>query len=129
MTETRSQKVAADVAALLRSRAPLVWVVTREEARVEEYLIQACRSAGYNPMIWDCARGVVDIKGNNRTPNGNPDIGAALGAIEGNIRPGGIANRTAWIMRDLHKWVDGPIGATPCRQLCNLAREIGRAHV
>jgi hypothetical protein len=36
-TKTRSQLVAADVAALLRARNPLIWVVTREEARVERY--------------------------------------------------------------------------------------------
>ena len=37
-TKTRSQVIAADVAALLRARNPLLWVVTREEGRVEGYL-------------------------------------------------------------------------------------------
>lgn len=32
---TKSQEVAADVASLLRARNPLIWIVTREEARVE----------------------------------------------------------------------------------------------
>ena len=32
---TKSQEVANDVAALVRSRNPLLWIVTREEARVD----------------------------------------------------------------------------------------------
>ena len=38
---TKGQEVAADVAALLRARNPLIWIVTREEARVERLLIEA----------------------------------------------------------------------------------------
>jgi hypothetical protein len=47
--KTKSQEVAADVAALLRARNPLLWIVTREEARVERYLIEAAGAAGYLP--------------------------------------------------------------------------------
>src|SRR5215472_16512718 len=62
-SRTRSQQAAADVAALLRARTPLLWIATREEARAEGHLIQAAMAAGYVPRTWDCAAGVCDIAG------------------------------------------------------------------
>jgi hypothetical protein len=118
--QTRSQIAASDVSALLRARNPLLWVVTREEARVEGYLIEAARSAGYNPLTWDCAQGVTDLKGNRGANIQSPDINTVLDAIRDRARNN--STRTAWIMRDLHKWLEGPIGINTTRQLCNLAR-------
>ena len=40
-TKTRSQSCADDVTALVRARNPLLWIVSREEARVERYLAAA----------------------------------------------------------------------------------------
>ena len=62
-TKTRGQVVAADVSALLRARNPLLWIVTREEARVEQLLIEAAAAAGYMPRTWDTAQGIMDISG------------------------------------------------------------------
>ena len=42
---SRSQAIAHDVSALLRSRSPLLWIVTRAEARVEAHLVEAAASA------------------------------------------------------------------------------------
>lgn len=60
---TPSREVAADIAALLRARNPLIWILSREEARVESYLIEAAASAGYTPHMWDVAQGVADLSG------------------------------------------------------------------
>jgi hypothetical protein len=60
---TKSQAIAADISALLRARNSLLWVATREEARVERYLIEAASAAGYVSRTWDVAQGVVDIAG------------------------------------------------------------------
>lgn len=60
---TKSQEVAADIAALLRARNPLIWIVTREEARVERYLIEAAAAASYEPIFWDIAQGATTVKG------------------------------------------------------------------
>src|SRR5215831_11562277 len=62
-TITKGQEVATDVAALLRSRNPLIWVVTREEARVERLLVEAAKAAGYLPRTWDVAAGICDLTG------------------------------------------------------------------
>ena len=42
----KSQEIAADVAALLRARNSVLWVISKEELRVERYLIEAAIAAG-----------------------------------------------------------------------------------
>jgi len=116
---TTSQELAADVAALLRARNPLLWIVSREEARVEGYLMEAAASAGYIPWTWDVAQGVADLAGRKQTMGG-ADPGDTLATIA--ARADGARERGVWIMRDLPPWLSGPVGATTCRQLRNLAR-------
>lgn len=114
--KTKSQAVAADIAALLRARNPLIWIVTSEEARVEGYLFEAATSAGYVPRTWDVAQGVVEQDG---VLTGMNDPGDVLTEID---KP---ANRRGvWIMRDLAPWISGPAGVTTLRQLRNLARSL-----
>lgn len=113
--------MAADVAALLRARNPLLWIVTREEARVESYLMEAAASAGYVPRCWDVAQGATDL-GGRTIPMGSADPGEMLTTIKERARAGGGADRGVWIMRDLPPWLEGPVGMTTCRQVRNLAR-------
>jgi len=54
---TKGQAAAADVAALLRARNPLLWIVTREESRAEALLFEAAASANYVAHTWDVAQG------------------------------------------------------------------------
>lgn len=58
---TKQAAVAADIVALLRARNPLLWVVTREEARVERYLIEAAAAAAYTPRLWDVEIGRAHV--------------------------------------------------------------------
>jgi len=67
----KSKTMAADVSALLRARNPLLWVVTREEARVERYLMEAAAAAGYVPWTWDVAQGCADMTGRKQTIGGS----------------------------------------------------------
>lgn len=118
VTKTRSQVVAADVAALLRARNPLLWVVTREEQRVEKYLFEAAAAAGYLLRTWDIAQGMTSIDGtleSDIAPAGDPD--AALDAIRECKGERGV-----WVMRDLPVWLNGPQSAITLRRLRNLAR-------
>lgn len=121
MPETKSQKVAADVAALLRARNPLLWIVTREEARAESYLIEAAASAGYLARTWDVAAGVCLIDG-RPAASYTQDPGEALNLIRSCASKEQGPERIAWIMRDLPAWLSGPAGATTLRQLRNLGR-------
>ena len=121
---TRSQQVAADVSALLRARNPLLWVTTREEARVEQYLAEAAMAAGYIPYTWDVAQGARDLAG-NEIRVGGPDSSEMLAAIGGRAISG--AERAVWIMRDLAPWLRDLPGAVPLRALRNLARTLPAA--
>jgi hypothetical protein len=146
--KTKSQDMAADVAALLRARHPLLWIITREESRVEGYLAEACFAAGYVPRMWDVAQGFTGLDG-NPLPDADlvRDPGEALHAIARCARedygqsrsttygsralPPWLSGpeRTVWVMRDLPPWLSGPAGMTTLRQLRNLARMLpGVAH-
>lgn len=118
-TLSKGQQVAADVSALLRARNPLLWIVTREEARVEGFIAEAAAAAGYPPHFWDVAQGVTALSG-KRENIGSPDLEETLGAIRERAENG--TERGVWVMRDLPVWLAGPMGAKPLRQLRNLAR-------
>jgi hypothetical protein len=62
-TLTAGARFAADVSALLRARNPLLWIVTREEARAERVIFDAAAAAGYDVRCWDCATGVSQFDG------------------------------------------------------------------
>ncbi len=122
--KTKSQEQAVDIQALLRARNPLLWIVTREEARVEQYLVEAAVAAGYVPRTWDAAQGVAEMDG-RPAQLGGPDPGATLESIGQRAKQAQAINeRGVWIMRDLPVWLAGPGGATTLRQLRNLARAL-----
>ncbi len=122
--QTRSEVIAADVAALLRARNPLLWIVSREEARVESLLFEAAASAGFIARTWDVAQGIAEISGSVDRFRGSQDPGAALTTIGQRIEENAIAERGVWIMRDMPVWLRDMTGAATCRQLRNLARKL-----
>jgi len=122
---TRSQVSAADTAALLRARNPLLWVNSQEEVRSELYLVQACQAAGYMPVFWDCAQGLTGLNEQRLagTDETHTDPGITLDYVRDMARVNG-SQRTVYIMRDLHKWLEGGIGIGILRRLRNLARQL-----
>lgn len=122
-TDTKSQAIANDIASLLRARNPLLWIVTREEARAEGYLVEAAAAAGYVPYTWDVAQGACEISGKVAFTS-TEDPGEMLKMIATRARATGVKQRGVFIMRDLPVWLAGPPGATPTRQLRNLARTL-----
>lgn len=122
MTTTQTQ-VANDISALLRARNPLLWVVTKEEARVERYLVEAAAAAKYVTRMWDVAQGVTNLSGKpDREFLGLTDPGEVLNVIRS--RADGGRDRGVWILRDIPAWLQGPSGAVQVRQLRNLARSL-----
>jgi hypothetical protein len=127
MTTTTSNngiRAAADVSALLRARNSLLWIVTREEARVERSLFEAGANAGYIARTWDVAQGAADINGSRFGSDLNDP--AAMLTLIGNRATSGD-ERGLWIMRDLPAWLQGQSGAVQMRQLRNLARSLPTA--
>lgn len=118
--KTKSEAIAADVCALLRARNPLLWVVTREESRVEGHLTEAAAAAGYVTRTWDCGQGVAT--GGKVERLGGKDPSETMTMIATRAEKGrelAGADRCAWIMRDLPVWLKAP---QELRQLRNLAR-------
>lgn len=121
-TITKSQAMAADATALFRARNPLLWVRSREEQRIEKYLIEAAYGAGFTMVrTWDVAGGVCDVEGRSDRAfdgmGGDPD--EVLKAISERRK-----ERCVWIMRDLPVWLAPPVGAVTLRRLRNLARDL-----
>jgi AAA+ superfamily predicted ATPase len=119
---TKSEVVAKDVASLLRARNPLIWIITREEARVEGFLASAAGSAGFKPLFWDVAQGVTGLDGKVIDAD-SKDCGDALKTIKDAAEvTSKDAERNVWVMRDLPIWLRETPGAAPLRALRNLAR-------
>ena len=72
-TLSRSQKINVEITSLLRARTPLLWIVSREEKRVEAALLNSLPpptkategnpSRPMNIRFWDCVSGLVDVEG------------------------------------------------------------------
>ena len=118
----KSATLTADISSLLRARVAIIWAVTREEARVESYLIQACKNADLQPVTWDCASGIF----NTITGESAPEMIDIEGVLQDVIVRSNIVTkentRRAIILRDAHSWLSGPIGIKTVRLLCNIAR-------
>jgi SpoVK/Ycf46/Vps4 family AAA+-type ATPase len=115
MNATRGAKVAADVVALLRARHALLWIVTREELRVERALASACAEARFPMRCWDCVDGITDATGAPVETQRDPS--AAIDWIRRS------KDRAVYVLRDLHKWQD----AVVLRGLRSLARVLQTA--
>ena len=119
--KSKSTNEAANVAAYIRARCPLLVVMTKEESRVERYLIEAANAAGYMARLWDIAAGITNSAGIVVVPESNePD--AAMIQIEQRARGQVNDDRCVWIMRDMLPWLTGPMGVASQRRLRNLAR-------
>jgi SpoVK/Ycf46/Vps4 family AAA+-type ATPase len=108
--KTAGARCGADISSLLRARNPLIWCVTREEARAERIVFDAATAAGYVPMWWDCSGGIANLDGVVDAAAADP--GVALAAIRDSKK------RQVWIMRDLHAWFRDPTVTRALRSLC-----------
>lgn len=92
-TVSRGARVNADITALLRARNTLLWVVSKEEERVERALIDSAAAAKLQIRFWDCADGITDAA--RAVVEDAPNPSAALAFIEKTKTP------CVYVMRDL----------------------------
>jgi len=113
---TPSQKTNADLTALLKARNTCIWIVTREEVRVERAIIEAAGAANFETKFWDCATGLTKS-------DGSPEIAQLVDpqAILNRIRDD--KTRGLYVLRDLHRWFDPIV----LRGLRSLARGLQSA--
>lgn len=110
-TTTAGARCAADISALLRARNPLIWLVTREEARAERIIIDAAAAASYDVRWWDCANGTQRIDGKPDDASAT-DPAQALATIRDNTA------RRVYVLRDLPAWLKDPTVLRAVRSLC-----------
>lgn len=141
--QTKSSVVLRDIAAMMLARNSLIWIVTGDERRVEIEIFKAAKAVEHIARTWDVGRGVVDVKNkpvSNATAQGEwkdpqgadmnfRDPGEMMNLIR--IRAGLNPDREptnpspgVWIMRDMHKWIDGPGKEQTQRLLRNLATDL-----
>lgn len=108
---TASERANADIVALLRARNSCLWVVTREERRVERAIIDAAPLHRYEPAFWDCSAGLVDAAG-DVIDAGIQNPSAILDHIAGNT------TRRLFVLRDFHRHLEDPYTVRQLRNLC-----------
>jgi hypothetical protein len=118
---SRGERTRNDITALLRARNTLLWIVSREEVRVENSLIEAAARAKFEVRLWDCAAGIVSTpdKENKRKKllaDGDPTACIKFIADK--------KDKAVYVLRDLHLWIRDPM---LLRQLRNLAKELESA--
>lgn len=88
-TEARASTIdslAREIALLARARYPLVYLVSREEARVVSLVDRAATALGVSRYTWSSSRGLVAPDGTSVPDTSSPD--AALDAVAQTDAPG-----------------------------------------
>lgn len=119
---TLFQRVCADITARLKARNTLLWIVTGEERRTENAIIDAAAAANFRTVFWDCASGLTGTDAATGKPStlltmpdgGDPDN--VLRYVQNTT-----SERRVYVLRDLHKWLASPI---TLRALKNRALEL-----
>ena len=115
---TRGEKTNQQITELLKAKNTLLWIVTREERRVERAVIDAAGAAKYKVRAWDCASGLPDPT----KPSGSvgSDQERDPQEVLKKIRTSST-DRYVYVMRDLHPWIKDPM---TLRLLRSTAREL-----
>jgi len=119
----KSMNEANNLQAHFRARQKLIWIVSKEEARIEQYIFEAAAPTKYIARCWDFAQGVTDING-NAEQIGDADPIAMLTTISERGKAESNKERGVWIMRDLPPLLQGPIGIPIVRRLRNFCRTV-----
>jgi ATP-dependent 26S proteasome regulatory subunit len=112
---TSSDLEATTLQAKLRSRSPLIIVITPEESRVKPYVFEAAASVKYETRFYDIAQGFTDLSGKLiMGDRGQGNVEEAFAAIKEN------KSRCVWVMLDMIPWLKEPVGLINQRALRNL---------
>jgi SpoVK/Ycf46/Vps4 family AAA+-type ATPase len=116
MSESGSEKrdSRSEVADLIRARYPLLYVVSHEEARVEESLRRLCVEREMRLEVWSVTEGFRVVAGGT----GVRDVKDPLKALEHVNRGEG---RSLYVLRDFHPFLKEP---SVVRRLRDLAHEL-----
>ena len=100
---TTASRSSEELEVLIRARYPVIYVVTWEEARVEEALAQIARRREKKVYLWSVARGIQPYgtppEGKRRTDERTTDPAIALDQVLDNME------NAIYVFRDLHPFL------------------------
>ena len=105
-------ELARELELLVRSRYPILYLVTHEERRTEKLVQDVASKLGKRLLVWTSTQGLT-------TPGGPPD--ASREPAEALARVGEAADRAIFVFQDLHAFFDD---ARVVRRLRDLARDL-----
>src|SRR6478672_1035780 len=92
---------------LIKARYPILYVVSSEEARVEESLRQIALRRERVLAAWSITRGFVKLQGEFR----GGDVRDPIKALD---HIAGIEGKGLFVLRDFHAYVDTPTVCASC---------------
>src|ERR1700727_301986 len=117
-TRTASQRIDADIISLIKSKHTLIWIVTRDERRVESALAEIAYRAKLALNIWDCSQGLYTQQTSGKMEVTDDSVRDSMSMLT-KIRQ--TPKRCLYVMRDLHKWLADPY---VLRALRTLSRDL-----
>jgi ATP-dependent 26S proteasome regulatory subunit len=101
---------------LVKARYPLIYVISHEEARVEESLKKLCIDREMRLEVWSITEGFQTLAGGT----GSRDVKDPLKALEHVIRGEG---RALYVLRDFHQYFKEPTIVRRLRDLATALRK------
>jgi AAA+ superfamily predicted ATPase len=116
--ELQLTEVEEEIVANLRARCSILWIKTIEEQRSEIGVGNSAFSMGREVHCWDTATGLTTLSGeavviDEKIKNPQEIIARIMRD----------RTRTVFVLRDLHRWIDGRV----CRALRSAARKLEEA--
>ena len=102
---------------LIRSRTPLIWIRSKEEERLSNFLESTCRRLNRRMINWDCVNGIKGSLNDERKFTNNP-LGILNWLKEQNNAPA-----TILILKDFHKFYDDPSISRTIKELAFSLKE------
>ncbi len=102
---------------LIRSRTPLIWIRSKEEERLSNFLESTCNRLNRRMINWDCVNGIKGSLNDERKFTNNP-LGILNWLKEQNNAPA-----TILILKDFHKFYDDPSISRTIKELAFSLKE------
>ena len=102
---------------LIRSRTPLIWIRSKEEERLSNFLKSACKRLDRRLINWDCVNGIKGSLNDEKKFSNNP-----LGILNW-IKDQQNSPSTILVLKDFHKFYDDPSISRTLKELALSIKE------
>jgi len=103
---------------LIKSRASLIWIRTKEEERLEKLINLSCEKLNIKRLVcWDCVGGIKRLKSEEGKFSNNP-----LGVLNW-LKDQSAESSTVLLVKDFHKFYDDPTVNRTIKELSSVLKE------